>query len=201
MDEGWVGGTASSDGVAGMRPRPRRGGGGGGGGGGEARRRAARTPTSRPEGERRGSKEEGEGGGGGRGGGGGSRVPGRACRADRRSCPRWKGSAHGRRGAFAGTSSGWFPLPQAGEGGQEVGAFREKAAICVGERLLERRPGLVALLVGVEPRPLADQIGRAQDAQHRRHQQVGGGEAILDQVLALAEKVDEAVEPTADARR
>src|SRR3954454_3156210 len=51
---------------------------------------------------------------------------------------------------------------------------------------LERRPCLATGLVAGEVRMLGDEIGVAQDAQHRRHHQVARREAVFE-IVALAE--------------
>src|SRR6059036_137889 len=62
------------------------------------------------------------------------------------------------------------------------------------ERLLEGRPCLAALLVGNQCGFLFQQMGVAQDPQHRRHEDVGRGERF-DQMIAAVEAGGELREP------
>jgi len=54
-----------------------------------------------------------------------------------------------------------------------------KARHLVGKRSLECGPRLAPKAIGGERRCLLDQTRTAQDAQHRDHEQVRSGEAIL----------------------
>src|SRR5436190_587101 len=65
------------------------------------------------------------------------------------------------------------------------------------ERALEGGPRLATRLVAREIGEAGDEVGVAHDAQHRRHHQVAGGEAVLE-IVALAQPLGEPAEPRAD---